>query len=1237
LISDRARLNATVNSILYGPVSRTAYIIVQKDLINNKNSKNLLKDLLLVASCRSDSAPAKAVSKLNGTHDKLCRLMIYRVDPKPTLVATSELLSMESITPLKMVFTIRIKGRILKVLIDTGASHSFISHVLCVRLGLILQPTNITAVATANDPSVQVLGAIETVVKWRRSLLSTPVKAQVLQTFLPGIDMILGQDWLDANRVIVDYGTSTITINGASGATVTVKPESPSSEHSTLPHSTPCNTPDGDGTSPGPELCALLTAKQASRAIRTGCRAYLCVVKSQEDDVLNRVPDLSHLSPQMLQKTSALIQAYADVFPKDLPTTLPPNKLPCEAIPLEDSTQTPFRQKFRISPLEKEEMDKQIEQLLKSGMIETSSSPFGAPVLFIRKKDGTLRCVFDYRMLNKITVRNRYPLARIDDILDSFRGAAFMTSLDLIMGYNQWQIHDTDVPKSAFTTPSGHYQWRVLPFGLTNGPAVFTRAMTELLAPYIGKFVQVYLDDICILSKTAEEHLQHIEIVLQKLREVKLYVKLAKCSFAMTEMKFLGHILSGEGIRADPEKIAVLQAWKFPKSGKEMLQFLGLANYFRKFMANFSRVASGLYHLTKKNVTFTPEHEHLHAFEEIKRRLANPPVLAYPDPDREYVLISDASMTGCGAILTQERRPVAYYSSKFCPAERNYTTTEQELLGVIKALKHWRCYLEGCKAMIIVTDHNPLTYLPTQVMLSRRQARWNEFLSRFHFTWKHTPGVLNPADGLSRLWTVVAVCCAASTILEQHPTLLNEIGAAYAQDERFTDPKYTRKWKCTGLYWRDDRERIIVPSSMVEKVIEAHHANLYSGHFGASRTVEQIARTFYWPQMWNDVGNFVASCPQCQINKAGHQRPAGLLQPLPIPDTRWHTVTLDFVTGLPKTSRQYDAILVFVDKLTKMVHLAPTTQECTTEEAARLFFKHVFSLHGQPEVIISDRDARFTSEFWRKLAKQLQTRLLFSTAYHPETDGQTERTNRVVEEVLRNFVGSDTKSWEDVLPFVEFAINNAKNDSTKETPFFLNYGANPRTPITNQLSAVRPPTLPVLEELFHSMDDALQRVQLLLRAAQDRQKTYADQRRRPHDIIQGDSVLLSSKNLRVKGKGRKKLFPKFVGPFTVTEMVGPNAARLDLPTNWRIHDVFHVSLLKPYKHRPGARIPPPPQIIDGEPYYKVERILAHRDRRVGKKKTVREYLIKWLGYSDEHNSWEPTANLSSDLLEDYDH
>jgi hypothetical protein len=470
----------------------------------------------------------------------------------------------------------------------------------------------------------------------------------------------------------------------------------------------------------------------------------------------------SALDPDALQK---LLDDKAHVF-QPVPPGLPPERGSGHVIPTVPNMPPPFKRPYRMTPQEKEEVQRQVTDLLQRGLIEPSVSPYGAPVLFVQKKDGSLRMCIDYRQLNKLTIRDRFPLPHIQDLLDQVSQSTIFSSLDLQTGYNQIRIADSDVEKTAFTTPYGHFQFKVLSFGLTNAPATFQRLMHRIFAPYIGKFVLVYLDDVLIMSKAPEEHLTHLRLVLEVLEKQQLYAKLSKCEFGKTTLKFLGHVVSAGTVSADPDKIKVLQNWDVPRSLQQLRSFLGLANYFRRFVPNYSTLAAPLTALTAYKVVFTwqdwPPAE-LAAFNALKHALVSPPV-PLPDSDKPFVIQADASNVGCGATLMQDDKVVAYMSRKWDSAQSNWSAGEQELFALICALREWRCYVDRA----CVTLHHPLVWLTSQAHLSSKQTRWMEFLARFDFELEYVRGVDNAAaDSLSRnpAFTAALISASISSVL----------------------------------------------------------------------------------------------------------------------------------------------------------------------------------------------------------------------------------------------------------------------------------------------------------------------------------------------------------------------------------------------------------------------------------------------------------------------------------------
>jgi len=407
-----------------------------------------------------------------------------------------------------------------------------------------------------------------------------------------------------------------------------------------------------------------------------------------------------------------------------------------------------------MSPKELEELKKQLDELLQKGLIKPSQSPFGAPVLFVKKKSGEMRLCVDYRALNEITVKNKYPLPRVEDLIDQLKGAKVFSKIDLRSGYHQIRIDEKDVEKTAFRTRYGHFEFLVLPFGLTNAPATFMDLMQQIFHENLDVFVIIYLDDILIYSKTMKEHHKHLRVVLDVLREHKLYAKLSKCHLYQDKVSFLGHVVSAEGVEMEPEKVKAIRDWPVPKTQKDIRSFLGLAGFYRRFIKNFSKISAPMTALLKKDAHFEVGEKQELAFKELKAAISSAPILANPDPELPFTVVTDSSGFAIGAALCQNdgtgSRPVAFMSKKLLPAEMNYPTHERELLAIVCALKEWRHYLFG-NHFTVLTDHRPLQHIQNQPHLSARQTRWSEFLQQFDLTIEYQQGKSNVvADALSR-------------------------------------------------------------------------------------------------------------------------------------------------------------------------------------------------------------------------------------------------------------------------------------------------------------------------------------------------------------------------------------------------------------------------------------------------------------------------------------------------------
>ena len=878
---------------------------------------------------------------------------------------------------LRMTFDGKIADINSKIFIDSGASHNYISASFVASHKLPVHDTNLSVHCGGMPAATDVRGYVQARV--RMQSLSENLKFYVID--LPtDLTACLGDAWLRDHRGVIDY------MNNCVHYALGKKRQRLVCAQDCLPLPPETNIP-------------VLSYMQAKNMIKKGdCKAFIASICKVDDSDLNAAQAGKH------EETSLkFLDEFDDVF-APLPPGLPPLRGQGHAINTGDAPPV-SKAMYRLSPKERDEVERQVTELLDKGLIQPSQSPYGAPVLFVQKKDGGLRMCVDYRALNNITIKDKYPLPRIDDLLDRLQGATVFTSLDLQSGYHQIRIADEDVPKTAFRTHKGLYEFKVLSFGLTNAPAAFQREMNKLFG--MLPFAVVYLDDILIFSKNAAEHEHHLKQVLQILRSSKLYAKKSKCSFYQSSVAFLGHVVSADGIKVDPAKIKAIVDWPNPKDASQLRSFLGLGNYFKRFVQGYSKLTAPLVELTKPMQTFDFETNASakHAFNELKRCLSSAPVLALPNTAAPYQVICDASGFGCGAVLMQDMKPIAYYSYRLNKHERNYSTGEQELLAVVKALEKWRCYLEGAVGVTVITDHKPNTFLSSKsaVQLSRRQVRWQEFLSRFDFSWEYCKGRTNVADPLSRSPALLNLLSAKDlvclpAIMESTQHLQQEIIASYDSDSWFSIASNTALLRKEGEYWYRDH-LIAVPNAhdLREKIISLHHDTPYAGHLGRDKTVQLIRQNYWWPSLGPDVKRYVETCDSCQRNKVSSMQPAGLLQPLPVPEFRWERVSVDLITHLPITKQGHTAIVVFVDALSKMVHFAPAWDNMGSEEFAHIFMKEIFRRHGLPKQVVSDRGSIFTSAFFAKVCELLGVQQCLSTAYHPQTDGQTERSNRTLD------------------------------------------------------------------------------------------------------------------------------------------------------------------------------------------------------------------------------------------------
>ncbi|GJW63574.1 putative reverse transcriptase domain-containing protein [Tanacetum coccineum] len=702
----------------------------------------------------------------------------------------------------------------------------------------------------------------------------------------------------------------------------------------------------------------------------------------------------------------------------------------------------------------------------------------------------------------------------------------------------------------GFRTRYSHYEFQVMPFRLTNAPTVFMDLMNRVCKPYLDKFVIVFIDDKLIYSKDEKEHKVHLKAILELLKKEKLYAKFSKCEFWIPKVQFLGHVIDSRGIHVDPAKIESIKDWASPKTPTEISQFLGLAGYYRRFIEGFLKIAKSMTKLTQKGIKFDWGEKEENAFQLIKQKLCSAPILALPEGSKDFVVYCDASHKGLGAVLMQREKVIAYASRQLKVHEKNSTTHDLELGSVVFALKMWRHYLYGTRCTVF-TDHKSLQHILDQKELNMRQRRWLELLSDYDCDIRYHPGKANlVADALSRKERIEPLRVRAlvmtigldlpKQILEaqieaQKPeNLVNEdVGGMIRRDI----PKERLEPRADGTLCLHGRSWIPCYGDLRSVIMHESHKSKYSIHLGSEKMYQDAEKLYWWLNMKAGIATYVRKCLTCARVKAEHQRPSGLLVQPEIPEWKWDNITMDFITKLPRSSQGFDTIWVIVDRLTKSAHFLPIRENDPLDKLARLYLNRIVARHGIPASIICDRDGRFTSNFWRSFQKALGTDISMSTAYHPETDGQSERTIQTLEDMLRACVIDFGKGWVKHLPLAEFSYNNSYHASIKAAPYEALYGRKCRSPVCWAEVGEAQLTGP---ELIQETTEKIVLIKQRMQAAQDRQKSYADRKQKPMEFEVGDRVMLK-----------------------VLAKVGKVGYRLELPQELsRVHHTFHVSNMK---------------------------------------------------------------------------
>jgi hypothetical protein len=766
-----------------------------------------------------------------------------------------------------MTGTFSINYKPVIILFDSGATHSFISDKCVARVRLDYCQTKGSYMISTPGGKI---GSNQLIRCVPIQLGSKEIKTDLVLLPLEGMDITLGMDWMTKHKVLLDISSRVIEIDSPySGATTLYLPQQ---EY-----------------------------------------FYSCVYATT-DIKLEDIP---------------IVCEYPDIFPDDLPG-MPPDRDIEFIIELQPGTTPISKRPYRMPPNELAELKIQLQDLLDKGFIRPSASPWGCPALFVKKNDNSLRLCVDYRPLNAVTIKNKYPIPCIDILFDQLAGAKVFSKIDLRSGYHQIKIKPSEIPKTAFSTRYGLYEYLVISFGLTNAPAYFMYLMNSVFMPELDKFIVVFINDILIYSKTEEDHADHIRVVLQQVRDHRLYAKFSKCEFWLDSVNFLGHTISSKGISVDPTKVQEVMDWKPPTSVHQIRSFLGLAGYYRRFIPDFSKIAKPMTELLRKEVKFHWNDKCEEAFHTLRKLLTTAPVLAQPDSTKPFDVYCDASRTGLGCVLMQNNRVIAYAFRALRNHEQNYPTHDLELAAVVHALKIWRHHLMGAKCNIY-TDHKSLKYIFTQADLNMRQRRWLELIKDYDLEVHYHPGKANVvADALSckahchclsievfsdtlcyqmRKLNLEIIPQGSLNLISIESTLQDKIIILQMHDEGIKIIKQKlslgeAKYRCfhtdhQRILWFNNH--IVVPKNhqLRKQILDEAHLSKFSIHPGSTKMYQDLRQNFWWTRMKREIAKYVSECDTCQRIKASHLKVSGTLQPLSILSWRWEDISMDFIIGLP--------------------------------------------------------------------------------------------------------------------------------------------------------------------------------------------------------------------------------------------------------------------------------------------------------------------------------------------------
>jgi transposase InsO family protein len=990
---------------------------------------------------------------------------------------------------------------------------------------------------------------------------------------------------------------------------------------------------------------------------------------------------IEEVDDDMKSKLKSLLMDYAHVF-SERPFGSKAIGLMEHSIELSDPNVKPIKHYgYRVAPVVAAELGKNVKEMQKLGVIEESQSPWASPVLLVSKKDGSLRFVTDFRRLNSVTKSDVFPLPRIDVIMDKLGGCSYFTSFDLKHAFWQIPMRESDREKTAFICGNRLWQYRRMAFGLKNSPATFQRCISNAIGE--NDYSIAYLDDVIIFSHTVEDHLTHIEEILKRLSKHNLNAKLSKCEFFKPSLTFLGHIVSSDGIKVCSDKVTAVREFPVPTNVKELRSFLGLSNFYRRFIQGFSKITAVLTRLLQKNVEYKWTEECQSAFQQLKDRLTEAPVLAFPDYKLKFILTTDACDSGIGGVLSQcvegVEKPLQFLSRTLNHTERKYATTHKECLAIVWCIEECRHYLIGNK-FTIRTDHNALKWLMSVKDHNAQLMRWALMLLEYEFEIVHVKGKTNVvADALSRApinliatvneeqkqkqmdsedgskITEVDIISGDKLELikqmqtqdeELMPIILYLIDGSLPGDGKEAESllhKTMNKYVLIDgvLYhlWQQSNstthprlqmmEQLVVPKSLRKEILYACHEDLFSGHGGIKKTYERVRNRFYWDNMYKDTVEHVQSCLDCEMKKfpanTGTTVPVSLTHaPVCEPCQDW---CVDLCGPFPLSHKGNRYACVFMDRFSRYPE-AFGIPDKKAETVAKVLVEQIVCRYGCPRTLLSDRGGEFLSELSSETYKLMNIKKLNTSGYRPQTNGMVEKFNHTLAQSISQYISADQRDWDEFLPFACFQYRSSRNESTNEAPYYLLFCRDMKMPLDRVYSK---------DEQYSCADEYLKEVTSRFRAAKEifmkqlemkinQKKLFNESLKKKVDFTIGEVVLVLKRH--VKKRHVKKLTHLWRGPYVVIN-------RFDNQINYEVQQlksgkdkhVVHVSNMKRYTepHKTGLS----KQLMslmeeedDVEEEFEVEQIV---DRKFEAEQLL--YLVQWKGCDSSFNTWEPMKNL----------